>query len=124
MELIYRTIDKQEFDNEADAAYHENCIKEGLVMWDRLGCHTDRVTDAFVIYFKDEASAKYFDFLGNEQQGRPDEFDTTNRIGFFIWDEWDAEYYQIEPDTMKVLAMAFNEVKTKKEEEEKDVAQF
>ena len=124
MELIYRTIDGQEFDNEADATYHENCIKEGLMMWDRLGGRTDRITDAFVVHFKDETAAKYFDYLSKEQCGQPDEFNTTNRVGFFVWDEWDAEYRHVESSILKVMAIAFNEVKTKREESEKDVAQF
>ena len=124
MELIYRTIDGQEFDNEADAAYHENCIKEGLMMWDRVGNRTDRITDAFMVYFEDEAAAKYFDYLSKEQSGRPDEFDTAYRVGFFVWNEWDAEYRHIESDIIKVMATAFNEVKAEREESKKDVAQF
>ena len=124
MELIYRTIDGQEFDNEADAAYHEICIKEGLMMWDRWGKRVDLTANAFMVYFKDEMAAKYFDYLTKEQCGQPDEFSTTNRVGFFVWDEWDAEYHHVESDIIKVMAIAFNEVKAKREENEKDVAQF
>lgn len=123
MELIYRTVDGQEFDNEADAAYHENCIKEGLMMWDRLGGHTEHIIDAFVVYFKDDAAAKYFDYLSEKQRGKLDEFSTTSRIGFFLWDEWAEEYRHIDSEVIKVMAIAFNEVKTKKEDE-KDAAQF
>ena len=124
MELIYRTFDGQEFDNEADAAYHEICIKEGLMMWNRRGCCTDCITDAFVVYFKDEAAARYFDYLSKEQCGQPDEFSTAYRVGFFVWDEWDAEYRHVEFDIIKVMAIAFDEVRAKREENEKDAAQF
>ena len=67
MELIYRTFDGKEFDNEADAAYHENCIKDGLMMWDRLGNPTDKISDAFIVYFKNANAAAYFDVLAKEQ---------------------------------------------------------
>ena len=116
MELIYRTIDGIEFDNEADAAYHETLLFGGLRMWDRFGGGTNFVTDAYVVYFKNEDAAKYFDHLAKEQCGHPDEFDTTNRIGFFVWDEWDSEYRHIESDTVKAIATAFNAVKAESEE--------
>ena len=116
MELIYRTFDGKEFDNEADAAYHENCIKDGLMMWDRLGNPTDKISDALIVYFKNTNAAEYFDVLAKEQCGHPDEFDTTTRIGFYVWDEWDAEYRHVEADIVKMLSIAYKSVKEREAE--------
>lgn len=46
----------------------------------------------------------------------PDEFDTTTRIGFYVWDEWDAEYRHVENDIVKMLSIAYKSVKEREAE--------
>ena len=92
MEIIYRTFDGEEFDNEADAAYHENEIKDGLIMLTIDGEPTDRTEATCFLYCKTEKARVCFAHLAEEQSDETVKFDTDKMTGFFFWDR-DLEAY-------------------------------
>ena len=116
MELIYRTIDGKEFDNEIEAVHHETCLKDGLMMWDKDGERTDNSLDAYLVYCATVRAADYFDALSNELQGTIDEFTSTNRVGYHVWDAANANYKRIPDDIVQLLVKAAADVKEKEEQ--------
>ena len=116
MELIYRTIDGKEFNDETEAVHHETCIKDGLLMWDKNGERTDNSLDAYLIYCATVRAADYFDVLSHELQGSADEFSSSNRVGYHIWDEANANYKRVPETIVQIIAKAWNEIKEREEQ--------
>jgi hypothetical protein len=104
MELIYRTIDGKEFDNEADACYHENTIMDNVIMLNRNKEVVHHTSQAFLVWLKDENANLAFHAMA-EHQGDPDVSSITKGedYGLYYWDEGLEEYRWIDTDMIDGL---------------------
>ena len=117
MEIIYRTFDGKEFDNEADACYHESVLRDGIKMWDRVGRERQETSAAFVLYLADvDANLAFFDMA--EKQGDADIAGITKGedYGLYLWDECDNEYHWIDDEELSVLMVAAKYIERKRVE--------
>lgn len=104
MELIYRTIDGKEFDNEADASYHENVLINSIVMLNRNGEQVQETSRAFLIWLKDTDANLAFHTIAERQLDLDVSSITKGEdYGLFYWDEGLEEYRWIEPDLIDGL---------------------
>ena len=106
MELIYRTIDGKEFDNEADACYHENTIlNEKVQMFDPQGNPTGDPDYAMAIFLSGEDAADIFmniaDKAGTDTNGIG-----SGDEGVYVWDSLDREYKYIEVESLRAAYSA------------------
>lgn len=104
MELIYRTIDGKEFDNEADACYHESVLMDNVIMLNRNGIVVQETSRAFLVWLKDVDANIAFHAMA-ERQG---DLDVSSIMkgedyGLFYWDEGLEEYRWVEPDLIDGL---------------------
>lgn len=115
MELIYRTIDGKEFDNEADAWYHESVLMDNVIMLNRNNEVVEATSNAFLVWLKDENANLAFHAMA-ERQGDPDVSSITKGedYGLFYWDEGLEEYRWIDTDMINGL------IKMKQMIEERD----
>jgi hypothetical protein len=97
MELIYRTIDGKEFDNEADACYHENTIMDNVIMLNRNNEVVEATSNAFLVWLKDVNANLAFHAMA-EHQGDLDVYSIMKGedYGLFYWDEGIEEYRWID----------------------------
>lgn len=104
MELIYRTIDGKEFDNEADAWYHESVLMDSVIMLNRNNEVVEATSNAFLVWLKDENANLAFHAMA-ERQGDPDVSSITKGedYGLFYWDEGLEEYRWIDTDMIDGL---------------------
>ena len=104
MELIYRTIDGKEFDNEADAWYHERVLMDNVIMLNRNGEVVEATSNAFLIWLKDVNANLAFHAMA-ECQGDLDveSIMKGEDYGLFYWDEGYECYRWIEPDLIDGL---------------------
>ena len=104
MELIYRTIDGKEFDNEADAYYYENALLDNVVMLNRNNEVVYNTLNAFLVWLKDENANLAFHALA-ERQGDSEVKSITKGedYGLFYWDEGYAEYRWLDTDLINGL---------------------
>lgn len=117
MEIIYRTFDGKEFDNEADACYHESVIRDGIKMWSREGALTNKTIDAFVLYLKNEDANKGFFALAREQRDACIKgLEEGEDYGLFYWDECTESYHWLDEEELSVLMIACDFLKKKQEE--------
>ena len=104
MELIYRTIDGKEFDNEADACYHESVLMDSVIMLNRNNEVVEATSNAFLVWLKDENANLAFHAMA-ERQGDPDVSSITKGedYGLFYWDEGYECYRWIDTDMIDGL---------------------
>ena len=106
MELIYRTIDGKEFDNEADASYHEQVvINEMVQMFDPQGNPTTDPDYAMAVFLHGGEAADAFINISNKAGV------DTNGIGpgdegVYVWDSLDVEYKYIEIESLRAAYSA------------------
>ena len=118
MEIIYRTFDGKEFDNEADACYHEACAFDGVKMWNRDGKLVDETSSAFVLYLENEAANEAFFTLADKQGDHGIAGLTKGEdCGLFFWNEWAEAYQFLGYDEILALTAAGNYLKSRKDEE-------
>ena len=117
MEIIYRTFDGKEFDNETDARQHESVLHDGIKMWDRTGKLCEETSAAFVLYLADEEANLAF-FKMAEEQGDDNITGITEGedYGLYLWDEYSNVYRWIDDEEVSVLMVAANYLKQRKEE--------
>ena len=104
MELIYRTVDGKEFDNEADACYHESVLMDNVIMLNRNNEVVQKTSNAFLVWLKDENANLVFHAIA-EHQG---DLDVSSIMkgedyGLFYWDEGLEEYRWIDTDMIDGL---------------------
>ena len=118
MEIIYKTFDGKEFDNEADACFHESVVLEGIKMWNRDGREVNTTEGAFVLYLENEEANRGF-FALAMAQGDSDICGIIEGedYGLFLWDECSKEYRWIDDEELSVLMVAAKYIKSKKEKE-------
>ena len=104
MELIYRTIDGKEFDNEADACYHENTIMDNVIMLNRNNEVVEATSNAFLVWLKDVNANLAFHAMA-ERQGDADVSSIMKGedYGLFYWDEGYECYRWIDTDMIDGL---------------------
>ena len=104
MELIYRTIDGKEFDNEADAWYHESVLMDSVIMLNRNNEIVEATSNAFLVWLKDENANLAFHAMA-ERQGDPDVESITKGedYGLLYWDEGYECYRWMDPDMIDGL---------------------
>jgi hypothetical protein len=104
MEIIYRTIDGKEFDNEADACYHESILTNSVIMLNRNKEIVQYTSQAFLVWLKDENANLAFHAMA-ERQGDPDVSSITKGedYGLYYWDEGYEEYRWIDTDMIDGL---------------------
>jgi hypothetical protein len=105
MELIYRTIDGKEFDNEADACYHENTLCEKVQMFDPQGNPTNDPNYAMAVFLSGDYAADIFKNISSKADV------STNGIsygdeGVYVWDSLDYEYKYIEIESLRAAYSA------------------
>lgn len=104
MELIYRTIDGKEFNNEADACYHESVLMDSIIMLNRNNEVVQDTSCAFLVWLKDIDANLAFHAMA-ECQG---DLDVSSIVkgedyGLFYWDEGLEEYRWIDTDMIDGL---------------------
>ena len=114
MEIIYRTIDGQEFDNEADACYHESVLHDSLKMWSRQGNETEYTSQAFCVYIANEEASQLFLHLANAQGDQDANGICGGDYGLFYWDECEATYRYVDEDERLAIVRAHQYI-TRKE---------
>jgi hypothetical protein len=104
MEIIYRTIDGKEFDNEADACNHENVLMDNVIMLNRNNEVVQSTSKAFLVWLKDENANLAFHAIA-ERQGDPavSSIMKGEDYGLFYWDEGFGEYRWIDTDMINGL---------------------
>ena len=104
MELIYRTIDGKEFDNEADASYHESVLMGNVIMLNRNNEVVQSTSRAFLVWLKDVNANLAFHAIA-ELEGDPDVSSITKGEvwGLFYWDEGLEEYRWLDCDMVEGL---------------------
>lgn len=104
MELIYRTIDGKEFDNEADAYYYENTLMDNIIMLNRNNEVVEATSNAFLVWLKDVNANLAFHAMA-ERQGDPDveSIMKGEDYGLFYWDEGYEGYRWIDTDMIDGL---------------------
>lgn len=103
MELIYRTIDGKEFDNEADACYHENeVLGSQVVMFDDNGKRTKKADDAFAVCLTDEGAGEIFKNMTSDGAPGIDRYDW----GVYIWDSFESSYKYIPVEVYRAAKAA------------------
>ena len=106
MELIYRTIDGREFDNEADASYHENVIlHEQMQMFDPYGNPTTDPDYAMAIFLSGEYAADTFIKIA-EKDGANANGISSGDEGVYVWDSFDEVYRYIEVESLRAAHSA------------------
>jgi hypothetical protein len=106
MELIYRTIDGKEFDNEADASYHEQLIlNEKVQMFDPQGNPTTDPDYAMAIFLSGEDAADAFIKMA-EKDGTNANGISSGDEGVYVWDSFDAAYKYIEIESLRAAYSA------------------
>ena len=101
MELIYRTIDGKEFNNEADASYHEIMLMNNVIMLNRNGEVVQDTFSAFLVWLKDVDANLAFHAMA-EQNEDPDVCSIMKGedYGLFYCDEVNEEYRWIDTDVV------------------------
>lgn len=119
MEIIYRTFDGKEFDNEADACFHESVVLGGIKMWNRDGKEVNETEKAFVVYLANEAASDGF-FALAEAQGDTNIHGLTRGMdyGLFFWDEWNEEYRYLDQEEQTAIAAAVTYLNSRKDKED------
>ena len=104
MELIYRTIDGKEFDNEADAYYHENVLMDNVIMLNRNNEVVENTSNAFLVWLKDVNANLAFHAMA-ERIGDLDVESITKGedYGLFYWDEGYECYRWMDTDMIDGL---------------------
>lgn len=106
MELIYRTIDGKEFDNEADACYHEQFVlNEKVQMFDPQGNPTGDPDYAMAIFLSGEDAADIFIKIA-EKDGTDANGISSGDEGVYIWDSFDEAYKYIEIQSLRAAHSA------------------
>lgn len=106
MELIYRTIDGKEFDNEADASYHEHTIlNEKVQMFDPHGNPTTDPDYAMAVFLSGEYAADTFIKIA-EKDGTDANGISSGDEGVYVWDSLDEAYKYIEIESLRAARAA------------------
>jgi hypothetical protein len=106
MELIYRTIDGKEFDNEADASYHEHVLlRDRVQMFDPNGNPTTDPDYAMAIFLSNEHAADAFIKIA-EKDGTNANGIGSGDEGVYVWDSLDAAYKYIEIESLRAAYSA------------------
>jgi hypothetical protein len=104
MELIYRTIDGKEFDNEADACYHESVLMNKVIMLNRNNEVVETTSNAFLVWLKDVNANLAFHAMAERQGDLAVSSITKGEdYGLFYWDEGLEEYRWIDTDMIDGL---------------------
>lgn len=104
MQIIYRTIDGKEFDNEADACYHESIIMDNVIMLNRNNEVVENTSNAFLVWLKDVNANLAFHAMAE----RIGDIDVESIIkgedyGLFYWDEGYECYRWMDTDMINGL---------------------
>ena len=104
MELIYKTIDGKEFDNEVDALHHESTLMDNVIMLNRNNEVVQDTSCAFLVWLKDVNANLAFHAMA-EHQGDLDVSSIAKGedYGLFYWDEGLEEYRWIDTDMIDGL---------------------
>lgn len=106
MELIYRTFDGKEFDNEADACYHEQFIlNEKVQMFDPQGNPTGDPNYAMAVFLSGEDAANVFMNI-SDGAGIDTEGIGPGDEGVYVWDSFDGAYKYIEVEALRAAHSA------------------
>lgn len=106
MELIYRTIDGKEFDNEADACYHEQvALNEMVQMFDPQGNPTNDPEYAMAVFLCGGNAADAFMNISNKAEVGTNGIGSGDE-GVYVWDSLDAEYKYIEVESLRAAHSA------------------
>ena len=114
MQIIYKTIDGKEFDNEFDACRHEDCIKDGIIMLDRNGKPTDETCKALFVWLRDVDANLAFHAMAKEQRdGFVSSITEGEDWGLYYWEEGYDEYRWVDKDTLNGLIIMDKLIKEK-----------
>lgn len=103
MEIVYRTIDGKEFDNEADACYHENeVLGSQVVMFDDNGKRTKKADDAFAVCLVEEGAGEIFQNMTSDGAPGIDRDDW----GIHFWDSFESSYKYIPVEVYRATKAA------------------
>lgn len=104
MEIIYRTIDGKEFDNEDDAWHHESTLTNNVIMLNRNNEVVQDTSCAFLVWLKDVNANLAFHAMA-ERQGDLDVSSIAKGedYGLFYWDEGLEQYRWIDTDIIDGL---------------------
>lgn len=106
MELIYRTIDGKEFDNEADACYHEHLVlNEKVQMFDRHGNPTIDPRCAMAVFLSGEYAADTFIKIVEKSNDKANGISSGDE-GVYVWDSLDFAYKYIEIESLRATHAA------------------
>ena len=104
MELIYRTIDGKEFDNEADAWYHESVLMDNVIMLNRNNEVVENTSNAFLVWLKDvNANLAFHAMARAEGDDAVKSITEGEDWGLYYWDEGYEEYRWIDTDMIDGL---------------------
>lgn len=106
MELIYRTIDGKEFDNEADASYHEQIILNKMVqIFDPQGNPTGDPNYAMAVFLCGGEAADAFITI-SDKTGVDTNGIAPGDEGVYVWDSLDEEYKYVEIESFRAAYSA------------------
>lgn len=104
MELIYRTIDGKEFDNEADACYHESMLMDNIIMLNRNNEVVQTTSHAYLVWLKDEnANLAFHAMARREGDEAAKSISEGEDYGLYYWDEGYEEFRWIDTDMVNGL---------------------
>lgn len=104
MEIIYRTIDGKEFDNEADACYHESELMDSIIMLNRNNEIVKRTSNAYLVWLKnEEANLAFHAMAERENDDYVSSITKGEDYGLYYWDEGYEEYRWLDRDMVDGL---------------------
>ena len=104
MELIYRTIDGKEFDNEDDALYHESTLGDNVIMLNGNGEVVQDASFGFFVWLEDvDANLACHAIAERQGDNDVDSIVKGEDYGLFYWDERLEEYRWIDTDMIDTL---------------------
>jgi hypothetical protein len=105
MELVYRTIDGKEFDNEADACYHEDTLCKKVQMFDPHGNPTNDPNYAMAVFLSGDYAADIFMNISDKAEVNTNGIGSGD-VGVYVWDSFDDEYKYIEIESLRAAYSA------------------
>lgn len=114
MQIIYRTIDGENFKDAYEAEKHEAAIRTQVQMWDWNNDRTDDTSCARLIHLIGEGAAAIFKAMVNENSedigidvGATIDDDDT---GWFYWDEFAEKYRYLDKEIIDAIVAATHQI--------------
>ena len=104
MQIVYRTIDGQIFENKNEAREHEEKVSDGVIMLNRDNERVFQTSRAFLVWLRDEdANLAFHAMARGEGDDAVKSITEGEDYGLYYWDEGYNEYRWLNSDMVEGL---------------------